>query len=203
MNITIVGGGIGGMALALSLHDAGFQDVDIYESAPTVKELGVGINLQTHAVRELTELGLLDDLLDVGVPVDEVVYYSKLGQRIRADPRGTGRRLPLAAGLDPPRAAAGHSVPGRAPTTRPRTRSHRSPPCEFRPAGRRRVGRVCQPRGRGPGRTRRRRTCSSAATASIPSRARRSTPRKVRRAGTGSPCGAASRAASPCFPAAR
>jgi 2-polyprenyl-6-methoxyphenol hydroxylase-like FAD-dependent oxidoreductase len=33
MNVAIVGGGIGGMTLALSLHDAGFDDVDIYESA--------------------------------------------------------------------------------------------------------------------------------------------------------------------------
>jgi hypothetical protein len=31
---------MGGMALALSLHDAGFHDVDVYESASCVKELG-------------------------------------------------------------------------------------------------------------------------------------------------------------------
>src|SRR5947209_9968734 len=62
MKVAIVGGGIGGMALALSLHDAGIADVDIYESAPAIKELGVGINVLPHAVRELTELGLLDDL---------------------------------------------------------------------------------------------------------------------------------------------
>ena len=29
----IAGGGIGGMALALALHDAGFRDIDVYESA--------------------------------------------------------------------------------------------------------------------------------------------------------------------------
>jgi 5-methylphenazine-1-carboxylate 1-monooxygenase len=55
MKVAIVGGG---MALALSLHDAGITDVDVYESAPAVKELGVGINVLPHAVRELTELGL-------------------------------------------------------------------------------------------------------------------------------------------------
>jgi len=63
MQIAIAGGGIGGMALALSLVDAGLDDVDIYESAPAVRELGVGINLLPHGVRELAELSLLDELL--------------------------------------------------------------------------------------------------------------------------------------------
>jgi 2-polyprenyl-6-methoxyphenol hydroxylase-like FAD-dependent oxidoreductase len=60
VRVAIVGGGIGGMALALALHDAGFRDVDVYESASRLKELGVGINVLPHATRELTELGLLD-----------------------------------------------------------------------------------------------------------------------------------------------
>ena len=62
MRIAIVGGGIGSMTLALSLLDAGIDDVDIYESASAVKELGVGINVLPHAVRELTDLGLLEAL---------------------------------------------------------------------------------------------------------------------------------------------
>jgi 2-polyprenyl-6-methoxyphenol hydroxylase-like FAD-dependent oxidoreductase len=88
MKIAIVGGGIGGMALALALLDAGLRDVDIYESASAVKELGVGINILPHAVRELTELGLLDDLSGVGIPTAEWVLYSKHGQRIWCEPRG-------------------------------------------------------------------------------------------------------------------
>ena len=59
VRVTIAGGGIGGMALALSLYDAGFHEVDVYESAPTVKEFGVGIDELLHAARELAELGLL------------------------------------------------------------------------------------------------------------------------------------------------
>jgi uncharacterized protein with NAD-binding domain and iron-sulfur cluster len=43
MRVAIVGGGIGAMALALSLVDAGIEDVEIYESASTLQELGVGI----------------------------------------------------------------------------------------------------------------------------------------------------------------
>jgi 5-methylphenazine-1-carboxylate 1-monooxygenase len=96
MKIAIVGAGIGGMALALSLHDAGLSDVEIFESAPAVKELGVGINVLPHAVRELTELGLLDQLSAVGLPTAERVYYSKHGQRIWVEPRGlaAGYRWP-------------------------------------------------------------------------------------------------------------
>lgn len=88
MHVAIVGGGIGGMALALSLLDAGMDDVAVYESVSAVKEQGVGINLRAHAVRELTELGLLDDLLGVGIPTAEEVYYSKHGQHIWTEPCG-------------------------------------------------------------------------------------------------------------------
>src|SRR5688572_15459770 len=88
MKIAIAGGGIGGMALALSLHDAGLRDIEIFETASGVKELGVGINVLPHATRELTELGLLDELYAVGIPTAELAYYSRHGQRIWSEPRG-------------------------------------------------------------------------------------------------------------------
>jgi 2-polyprenyl-6-methoxyphenol hydroxylase-like FAD-dependent oxidoreductase len=96
VHVAIVGGGIGGMALALALHDAGFRDIDVYESAPSIRELGVGINLLPHATRELTELGLLEALDAVGIPTAELAYYSKHGQRIWSEPRGlaAGYRWP-------------------------------------------------------------------------------------------------------------
>ena len=96
MKIAIIGGGLGGMTLALALHDAGMDDVEIYESASAVKNLGVGINVLPHAVRELTELGLLDDLAATGIPTAEYVLYSKHGQRIWREPRGlaAGYRWP-------------------------------------------------------------------------------------------------------------
>jgi 5-methylphenazine-1-carboxylate 1-monooxygenase len=96
VRIAIVGGGIGGMALALSLHDAGIDDVRVYEASPAVKELGVGINVLPHAVRELAELDLLDELTATGIATAELVFYSKLGQRIWAEPRGllAGYRWP-------------------------------------------------------------------------------------------------------------
>jgi 2-polyprenyl-6-methoxyphenol hydroxylase-like FAD-dependent oxidoreductase len=90
LKVVIVGGGIGGMALALSLHAAGLTDLEVYESASAIKELGVGINVLPHAIRELTELGISDDLAAVGIPTAEMVFYTKHGQRIWGEPRGLG-----------------------------------------------------------------------------------------------------------------
>ncbi|NVB38338.1 FAD-dependent monooxygenase [Pseudenhygromyxa sp. WMMC2535] len=94
--ILIAGGGIGGMALALSLHAAGFEDVHVFESASATRELGVGINLLPHAVRELDELGLLARLETCAVETSELAYYSRWGQRIWSEPRGlaAGYRWP-------------------------------------------------------------------------------------------------------------
>ena len=60
-DVLIVGGGIGGLALALSLHQAGIS-ARVFEAAPDVLPLGVGINLLPHAMRELSELGLQEAL---------------------------------------------------------------------------------------------------------------------------------------------
>ncbi len=94
--IVIVGGGIGGMSLALSLHAAGFTDLDVYESASETHELGVGINVLPHAVRELDELGLLGELEGRAVPTSELVMFSRHGQRIYGERRGraAGYRWP-------------------------------------------------------------------------------------------------------------
>jgi 2-polyprenyl-6-methoxyphenol hydroxylase-like FAD-dependent oxidoreductase len=93
--ILIAGAGIGGLATALSLHDAGFP-VRIYEAVPSLDPLGVGINLLPHAVRELDELGLRDRLERAGVACRALAYYTKHGQRIWVEPRGmaAGYRWP-------------------------------------------------------------------------------------------------------------
>ena len=59
INIAIVGGGIAGLALALGLKRKGLS-CEIYESVPEIKELGVGITLLPHGMRELAALGVLD-----------------------------------------------------------------------------------------------------------------------------------------------
>jgi len=87
MNVTIAGAGIGGLATALFLHQHG-HTVRVYESVAELRELGVGINLLPHAVRELEKLGLLERVVDTGVLTLELLYVNKLGQRIWQEPRG-------------------------------------------------------------------------------------------------------------------
>jgi 2-polyprenyl-6-methoxyphenol hydroxylase-like FAD-dependent oxidoreductase len=87
MEIAIVGAGIGGLTLALSLHQAGIA-CRVYEAAPSWQPLGVGINLLPHAMRELTELGVGAALERVAVATREVVFCNRFGQLIRREPRG-------------------------------------------------------------------------------------------------------------------
>ena len=66
MKVIVVGGGIGGLSLALSLHQAGIA-ARVYEAVDDPIPVGLGINLQPTAVRELTELGLGDVLAQTGI----------------------------------------------------------------------------------------------------------------------------------------
>jgi 5-methylphenazine-1-carboxylate 1-monooxygenase len=95
LQVIVVGGGIGGLSLALSLHQAGIT-VRVYESARDPLPLGVGINLQPTAVRELTELGLGGDLAEAAIATQRLSLYNKLGQLIYSEPRGlaAGYRWP-------------------------------------------------------------------------------------------------------------
>lgn len=87
MDVLIIGGGIGGLSLALSLHQVGIR-CRVFEAAPEIHALGVGINLLPHAVRELTELGLQERLAQVAVTTREVVFCNRFGQLIYREPRG-------------------------------------------------------------------------------------------------------------------
>jgi 5-methylphenazine-1-carboxylate 1-monooxygenase len=88
VHVVVIGGGIGGCALALSLHAAGVQDVDVYEAVGEVRELGVGINVLPHAIRELTELDLFPALDRLAVRTGALAYHDRFGSRIWTEPRG-------------------------------------------------------------------------------------------------------------------
>jgi 5-methylphenazine-1-carboxylate 1-monooxygenase len=87
MTVLIAGGGIGGLTVALSLHQIGIS-AKVFESVSELKPLGVGINVLPHAVRELIELGLHDRLDAAGVCTKELAYFSKRGKPIWSEPRG-------------------------------------------------------------------------------------------------------------------
>jgi 5-methylphenazine-1-carboxylate 1-monooxygenase len=97
-DVIVVGGGIGGLTLALELHRVGVP-VRVFEAVPEVAQVGVGITVLPHATRVLAELGLLDELTARGIPTVESVFYNRFGQFVWSEPTGThaGLRWPQMA----------------------------------------------------------------------------------------------------------
>jgi 2-polyprenyl-6-methoxyphenol hydroxylase-like FAD-dependent oxidoreductase len=87
MNIAIVGGGIAGLSFALGLHKRGI-DCDVFESVTDIKEIGVGITLLPHGMRELAALGVQDALESAGIENLESVFYTQHGQYVYREARG-------------------------------------------------------------------------------------------------------------------
>ena len=85
--VIIVGGGIGGLTLALKLQRAGIA-CRVYEAAPEIKAIGVGINLLPHATKELVELGLEAALSKVAVTTIDACFFTRHGQLVYREPLG-------------------------------------------------------------------------------------------------------------------
>lgn len=95
MKVLVVGGGIGGLTTALCLDAAGIE-CEVFEQSRGIHELGVGINILPHAIKELVDLGLLAALDRVAVRTHELIYVNRFGQEIWREPRG------IDAGYDVP-----------------------------------------------------------------------------------------------------
>lgn len=95
MTVLIAGAGIAGLSLGLTLHQVGVP-FKIFEKTSRLSPLGVGINLQPNAVRELFDLGLESLLDDIGIRTREYGFFSRTGREIWVEPRGTwaGYRWP-------------------------------------------------------------------------------------------------------------
>ncbi|WP_420861160.1 flavin-dependent oxidoreductase [Algirhabdus cladophorae] len=95
MTVLIAGAGIAGLTLGLTLHQIGVS-FRIFERVRQMQPLGVGINLQPTAVRELTALGLAPMLDEIGVATQTYGFYTRTGIEVWSEPRG------LAAGYNWP-----------------------------------------------------------------------------------------------------
>lgn len=86
LRIAIIGGGIGGLTLALALRQRGFAP-DVYEQASVLAEIGAAVALSANANRELARLGVLDALDRFSVEPTELIYRNwQDGRRLAAHP---------------------------------------------------------------------------------------------------------------------
>lgn len=63
--IIIIGGGIGGLCIAIALEQYGF-DVKVYERVKKLGEVGAGLTLWSNAIKVLRKLGVADAVIAAG-----------------------------------------------------------------------------------------------------------------------------------------
>ena len=86
LRVGIVGGGIGGLSLALALRERGLQ-ADVFEQAQELTEIGAAIGLAGNAIREYARLGLVDELAAAStIPMELIYRHWQDGSRIAAHP---------------------------------------------------------------------------------------------------------------------
>ncbi|KAL5482995.1 hypothetical protein ACEPAI_8224 [Sanghuangporus weigelae] len=73
LHILVIGGGLGGLAAAHCLAQAG-HEVTIIEAAKRISEVGAGIQVSPNVTRLLERWGLKDRLAEVGVEPESIVF---------------------------------------------------------------------------------------------------------------------------------
>src|SRR5713101_1841641 len=81
LHVSIIGGGIGGLATACALQRQGIQ-VTVFERNPELREIGAGLTLWANGVQVLRHLGLADALAAVSAPLTNFECWSWRGQRL-------------------------------------------------------------------------------------------------------------------------
>jgi 2-polyprenyl-6-methoxyphenol hydroxylase-like FAD-dependent oxidoreductase len=85
--LMVAGGGIGGMAAALALHQAGLP-VTLFERSATFREAGAGMSLWPNATRVLRAWGMLEQVQALGEPFTRFDLLEPSGRRISQIPMG-------------------------------------------------------------------------------------------------------------------
>jgi 2-polyprenyl-6-methoxyphenol hydroxylase-like FAD-dependent oxidoreductase len=79
MKIAIIGGGIGGLTLAIALQRKGFAPT-VYEQAPELKMIGAGLGLSGNAIKAFSEIGIAESVLMSGTILKRMAIKDAKGR---------------------------------------------------------------------------------------------------------------------------
>lgn len=99
VRIAVIGGGIGGLTVALALQQAGFQ-CDVYEQAPELRNVGAAIAIWPNAMRVLEHLKIADGILEKAGVMEKIRWLDQHGRLINEvsiPDTAAGRRFPAVA----------------------------------------------------------------------------------------------------------
>ena len=92
IRIAIIGGGMSGLAAALSLQKNGFSP-HVFEQAPELTELGAGLTISPNSTHGLEYLGLTESLLKhADIPSDQAIFHYNTGEILSRKMRGEETR---------------------------------------------------------------------------------------------------------------